>query len=53
MIDSIFNPLKTRTEKYSNWAEILTTVPSHFFKNLLLLQMLSQNKKDIILKPKK
>jgi hypothetical protein len=33
--------LKKRTEKYSDLAEILTTVSSHFFKNLLLLAILS------------
>ncbi len=37
MTDSIFYPLRTRTEKWSDGAEILTTVPSHFFNNLLLL----------------
>jgi hypothetical protein len=37
MTDSIFNPLRTRTGKCSDWAEILTTAPSHFFKNLILL----------------
>jgi hypothetical protein len=33
--------LRTRTEKCSDWAEVLTTVSSHFFKNLLLLAILS------------
>ncbi len=33
--------LRTRTEKCSDWAEILTAVSSHFFKNLLLLAIFS------------
>jgi hypothetical protein len=33
--------LRTRTEKCSDWAEILTTVSSHFLKNLLLLAIFS------------
>ncbi len=37
MTDSTFNPVRTKNEKCSDWAEILTTVPSHFFKNLLLM----------------
>jgi hypothetical protein len=32
-----------RTEKCSDWAEILTTVSSHFFKNLLLLAIFSSS----------
>ncbi len=31
----------TRTEKCSDWARILTTVSSHFFKNILLLAIFS------------
>ncbi len=43
MTSSIFNPSRMRTEKCSNWDEIVTTILSHCFKNLLLLAIFCQN----------